>query len=60
MLAGTYLGMIGSRSFCGVLEPAAVEAAVGNLGVTGGERLTDALQRSGLAGRALVQCEAGR
>eukprot|EP00937_MAST-01D_sp_MAST-1D-sp2_P006683 g6683.t1 len=47
----TYMGFLGSRSFCGELDEAAAAAAVGNAGATGSEPLPDALRRAGLAGR---------
>jgi N-carbamoyl-L-amino-acid hydrolase len=57
---GTYLGMIGSRSFCGVLDETEIATAVGNAGATGSEPLPAALERAGVAGRALARYEPGR
>ena len=51
-----YLGMMGSRSFCGVLGEAEVDAARNGEG----ERLRDALKRAGLADRPRLRLEPGR
>ncbi len=53
---GTYLGFLGARSFCGDQDPALIETATNLVG----ERLTDALERAGLAGRPVARMEEGR
>ena len=52
---GSFLGFLGSRSFCGVLEPAVFEAATNKAG----ETLTGALQAAGLSGAAACGPGAG-
>jgi N-carbamoyl-L-amino-acid hydrolase len=65
----TYLGMVGSKSFCGLLPPGAVDAARSEVGVRDEqglvkiapqEPLLDALARAGLAGRDTLTMEPGR
>lgn len=53
---GTYLGCLGSRSFCGVLSPEAVAAASN----AAGEPLTAALSAAGLTDIPPARLEAGR
>lgn len=53
---GTYLGCLGSRSFCGVLQQADVEAATN----AAGQRLTDALSAASLDGVAPCRLAAER
>jgi N-carbamoyl-L-amino-acid hydrolase len=51
-----FLGCIGSRSWCGTLDPAAEAAATGR----DGEKLADALERSGLTDVRRLTIEQGR
>jgi N-carbamoyl-L-amino-acid hydrolase len=53
---GNYLGCLGSRSWCGTLDPAAEAAAVGRDGTT----LADALRNAGLDGVPRLTIEDGR
>jgi len=53
---GTYLGCLGSRSFCGMLSQADLEAARN----AQGERLTAAIDAAGLAGIAPARLETQR
>ncbi len=53
---GTFLGFFGSRSFCGLQDPADVAAAKNKAGV----RLTDAIAAAGLEGRPVAELEPDR
>lgn len=53
---GTYLGCLGSRSFCGVLTPEAVQVATN----AAGYRLTEALTAAGLDGIPAARLEPER
>jgi N-carbamoyl-L-amino-acid hydrolase len=53
---GTYLGCLGSRSFCGVLTPEAMRAATN----AAGHRLTEALTAAGLDGIPAARLEPER
>ncbi len=53
---GTYVGMLGSRSFCGSISGEAVERAVN----ADGRRLVDALREAGLAGVEPARLEPAR
>lgn len=53
---GTFLGCLGSRSLCGVLDPAHEDAACN----ASGERLSDALRSAGLSDRPRLRLEPGR
>ncbi len=53
---GSFLGMLGSQSFCTGVAPETIAAAQSR----DGERLIDAIAAAGLAGRPLVRCEPGR
>lgn len=53
---GTYLGCLGSRSFCGVLDQAAIESAVN----ADGDRLTAALAGAALDGIPAARLESNR
>jgi N-carbamoyl-L-amino-acid hydrolase len=53
---GTYLGFLGSLSFCGLLEDAAVDAAESR----DGRRLRDAIREAGLVGTAPARLEPDR
>lgn len=53
---GTYVGMLGSLSFCGDLAPDSVETGVSD----DGQRLTDALSQSGLAERPVATLDSAR
>jgi beta-ureidopropionase / N-carbamoyl-L-amino-acid hydrolase len=48
---GTFLGCLGSRAFCGELEPEVIDS----VRATSGERLADALRNAGLPGLAAVR-----
>jgi N-carbamoyl-L-amino-acid hydrolase len=52
---GTFLGCLGSRAFCGLIQPGEVADAVG----PGGQTLTDAWRTAGLDGVA-TRCEPER
>ena len=53
---GTYVGMLGSLSFCGDLAPDSVETGVSD----DGQRLTDALSQSGLTERPVATLDSAR
>jgi N-carbamoyl-L-amino-acid hydrolase len=53
---GTYLGCLGSRSFCGMLTHEAIAAATN----AAGQRLTDAMNAAGLDGVPLTRLEPER
>lgn len=53
---GTFVGFLGSRSFCGLQDPALRDAARN----ASGESLEDALRAAGLAGRPLARLEPER
>jgi len=54
---GHYGSMLGSRSFCGVLSEAEIDAAGNKMS---GQKLRDALAEAGLSGRKRERLEAGR
>ena len=53
---GTYCGMLGSRSFCGMLEADAIATSANREG----HRLADAITEAGLDGRPLARLEPDR
>ena len=53
---GTYVGLLGSLSFCGDLPEDAIEQGISD----DGHRLTDALKEAGLSGRAVAGLERDR
>ncbi len=53
---GTFFGLLGSKSFCGLIETDDLDGATD----AEGKALRDALRDAGLEGRPLLRCEEGR